>query len=450
MGTTVRTRNPLAAGRTALIGGWRSRRQLRRGSWRRRVRLALLFLLIVVAFPSEGYLGAARTDLVVGQAVGGREFNLTAWEAQAVEQKVRDAVTPPGAGLTPQQEHDLVREYMAGVGRVAELTDKIEAAAAGLGEGDLAQQKADLAAELADLRSRQEANRPTVEHILQEQVSLVLDDLGFTTFGQVFPPVSFQFTESPNYLIISPRSRIRVQRGEYLDPAMPLSEMEQIEDAVADGLDVSTIIEGTGGFSSYPTMVLQYAVLSWVVDTVAHEWTHTYLVFRPLGWNYDSSGAMRTINETVASLVGGEVSDRVLARFYPELVNPEAWPRPLSMRADWLSKTPVQPTFAYSPFMRETRLQADKLLAAGKIAEAEQYMEARRQALVEQGYAIRKLNQAYFAFHGSYQTGAGAGGTDPIGGKLRALRLRSADLPEFLQTVARFTRGEDLDAALGT
>ena len=98
-------------------------------------------------------------------------------------------------------------------------------------------------------------------------------------------------------------------------------------------------------------------------------------------------------------------------------------------------------------FMRETRLQADKLLAEGKVTEAEQYMESRRQELVKHGYAIRKLNQAYFAFHGSYAVGGAA--TDPIGGKLRALRARSASLPDFLRTVAAFSNPEDLDAALG-
>jgi hypothetical protein len=155
---------------------------------------------------------------------------------------------------------------------------------------------------------------------------------------------------------------------------------------------------------------------------------------------------MRTINETVASMVGAEVSQIVLEKFYPELVGPAPWPRPLTMREDWLSSKPVEPAFEFGAFMRETRLRADKLLAEGKVAEAEQYMESRRQELVDRGYAIRKLNQAYFAFHGSYAVGSGA--TDPIGGKLRALRARVSSLPEFLKTVSRFVRGEDLDAAL--
>ena len=96
--------------------------------------------------------------------------------------------------------------------------------------------------------------------------------------------------------------------------------------------------------------------------------------------------------------------------------------------------------------MRKTRLEADRLLVEGKINEAEQYMESQRRVLVENGYAIRKLNQAYFAFHGSYAVGAAA--TDPIGGKLRLLRRQAGDLVEFLRTVAKFSEPSDLDAAL--
>jgi hypothetical protein len=73
-------------------------------------------------------------------------------------------------------------------------------------------------------------------------------------------------------------------------------------------------------------------------------------------------------------------------------------------------------------------------------------MESRRKILLDQGVVIRKLNQAYFAFHGSYAVGPTA--TDPIGGKLRALRNRSTSLAEFLRTVARFTTPSALDAAL--
>jgi hypothetical protein len=222
--------------------------------------------------------------------------------------------------------------------------------------------------------------------------------------------------------------------------------MERIEAEVGGSLDRSTLVDGTGGFSSYPTMVLAYPVLEWVVDTVAHEWAHTYLMFQPLGWHYFDEGGMRTINETVASMVGAEIADAVIRRFYPELAGPAPWPRPLSMRGDWLAEGDIAPDFEYGAFMRRTRLAVEQMLAEGQVEEAEAFMEAQRQELVARGYNIRKLNQAYFAFHGSYAVGTAS--TDPIGGKLRALRQRVDSLAEFLQTVADFDEPADLDRAL--
>lgn len=424
------------------------RRTARRAILRRRAWLGLLLTLIILLIPSDGYLGEARLEWTILNAVSGERFDLAPWEVQAIGQKVRDLVHAPGATLPPQEQHNLVLAYMRDVRRVDALSGEIEAAAAGMGGGNLAQKQMDLQGELDQLRDVQEERRPTVERILEKQVASVLDELGLTAMGQVFPPVSFQFTESPNFMIVSPRDQIRVEESVHLDPTMPLNQIETIEAEVTAKMDRSTLIEGTGGFSSYPTMVVQYASLSWVIDTVAHEWAHTYLMLRPLGWNYGSSGGMRTINETVASIFGGEVSRMVIEKYYPDLTGPFSWPRPLSMRPDWLSVTPVEPTFEFGAFMRETRLEADKLLAEGKVTEAEQYMEARRLKLVAQGYGIRKLNQAYFAFHGSYAVGASA--TDPIGGKLRALRLRAGSLPAFLRIVARFNDPADLDAALTT
>ena len=49
-------------------------------------------------------------------------------------------------------------------------------------------------------------------------------------------------------------------------------------------------------------------------------------------------------------------------------------------------------------------------------------MEQRRQLFVENGYYIRKLNQAYFAFYGAYaDVPGGAAGEDPVGPAVRAL-----------------------------
>ncbi len=405
--------------------------------------LALLLLWIALALPADGYGGQARIDLVLRQAIGGDGFRLVAWEAQALVGEARDLIAGPATGLSAAAQHDLVVTYFDAIAAIGRLEAQIERIYADPKQADPGAAAAPLQAELDRLRGEQARRRPAVEQILSRQVTTILAEEGLTTLGLVWPPVSFQFAESPNYLIVSPRHRIAVEKGIYLDPTLSVARMEQIERQVEAGLGVSALVEGTGGFSSYPTMIVEYAGLEWVISTIAHEWVHTYLAFRPLGWRYYDSGAMRTINETVASIVGDEVGRRVVERFYPEKAAPASWPQPRSLRPDPAAK----PEFSFGVFMRETRLTVDKMLAAGKIEEAEAYMEARRRELAEHGYFLRRLNQAYFAFHGSYAVGPAA--TDPIGGKLRLLRRQAGSLAEFVRIVSRFTTAADLDAALG-
>ena len=85
--------------------------------------------------------------------------------------------------------------------------------------------------------------------------------------------------------------------------------------------------------------------------------------------------------------------------------------------------------------------EEDELLAQGKIEEAENYMEAERLKLVEKGHNLRRLNQAYFAFHGSYALSPTS--VDPTGPELRQLRAASDSLKDFLDTVGWLNSYED-------
>jgi hypothetical protein len=97
--------------------------------------------------------------------------------------------------------------------------------------------------------------------------------------------------------------------------------------------------------------------------------------------------------------------------------------------------------------MRRIRLHVDELLAKGRVVEAEDYMEQERQKLVAAGHRLRRLNQAYFAFHGSYATSPAS--VDPIGPWLRQLRAQSGSLKGFLDQVSRMRSLEDLLRAVG-
>jgi hypothetical protein len=93
--------------------------------------------------------------------------------------------------------------------------------------------------------------------------------------------------------------------------------------------------------------------------------------------------------------------------------------------------------------MRAIRLAVDSYLERGEVEEAERFMEEGRQTLAAMGYHIRKLNQAYFAFHGCYPDAPAS--VSPVGEQVATLRARSGSLGEFLETVAQISRPEDLD-----
>ena len=224
--------------------------------------------------------------------------------------------------------------------------------------------------------------------------------------------------------------------------------MEQqvlLEKQVDKGLNVSSLVVPVGGIGSYPTMIERTTALDWLVDTIAHEWTHNWLTQRPLGLNYETSPELRTMNETTAAISGNEISQIVLRRYYPDLV-----PRygPQAEQAG-LPDRPASQVFNYRVEMHTTRVHVDELLAGGKISEAEAYMEQRRQFFWDNGYPIRKLNQAYFAFYGAYaDVPGGAAGEDPVGPAVRALRAQSSSLATFLKTIARMSSFKQLQDAL--
>ncbi len=157
------------------------------------------------------------------------------------------------------------------------------------------------------------------------------------------------------------------------------------------------------------------------------------------------------MNETTASITGNEVGTYVVKKYYPELYVPPPPPAPPSSNP---APTPTPdpntpPPFDFRAEMHTTRVHTDELLAAGKIDEAEAYMEQRRQLFWQNGYLIRKLNQAYFAFHGAYaDVPGGAAGEDPVGPAVRALREQSPSLADFVNTIAWMTSFDQLKQAI--
>jgi hypothetical protein len=409
-----------------------------------RWKLALLAAVLLIGLASEGP-PPTRLDTRIERLLIDERFDFAGWEVEALLGKLAQALLAPQRYMDETARHDFFLDYLGLVAEIQRLDWEIQRAYADPAVEGPEAATVELRGALAALRADEEAQQPLAEAILEEQTASILLDEGFGMLGQEFPPVGAHFTPLPLMLVVSPRDRIERIFSLSLRHGLGVARREAIEEQVDASNDVSSLVTGIGGLAAYPAMLLESSSLNWLADVSAHEWTHHYLTLRPLGWNYDASPEARTINETVASIVGKEAGRRMVARYYPELLPPE--PEPAPEEAEEAEEEP--PAFDFRAEMRETRIQVDELLAQEKITEAEAYMEERRQEFVAQGHYIRKLNQAYFAFYGAYADEPGAAGEDPIGPAVQELRARSPDLRTFVAWVARVTTLADLEALLG-
>ena len=162
---------------------------------------------------------------------------------------------------------------------------------------------------------------------------------------------------------------------------------------------------------------------------------------------------MRTINESAASIIGKDVGLEVIRRYYPDFYFPP--PEPVETADDDSDEasepqpvpTPDPNVFDFRREMGKTRVEVDRLLEEGQIEEAEAYMEARRQIFVAEGYNLRVLNQAWFAFNGAYaDLGGGAAGRDPVGPLVTDIREASGSTRAFMLNIAGVTSLAELQA----
>ncbi|MGD1119162.1 MAG: hypothetical protein ABR886_06700 [Dehalococcoidales bacterium] len=285
--------------------------------------------------------------------------------------------------------------------------------------------------------------RDNVQRIIGLQLKDILKQDGVTNpfhgiFGLTFPPVLFELTAPPHLLIISPRDRIFEIRSILLRQNLTTDQMDKIE-TQAEKSGYSALVVELGGLgATVPSFVNSQMSLHDVLNDAAEEWLHQYLAFKPLGFRYalDLLGVSRsqdiiTMNESVAGTVSQEIGSQVYDKYYK------------SYFAAPGNQTSVAPAFDFNTAMRQIRQTVDADLASGQIDQAEQYMNEQRDYLQTQGYFIRKLNQAYFAFYGTYADLPAY--TNPIGSAIQNVRDHSASLKDFLNRMASVTSVSELD-----
>ena len=381
------------------------------------------------------------------------EFDYPTWVWNATWDKVEQAAIGSPYLFARSTNKEIVLDYLRTTQQLMQSESRLEQIFADPNITNKESDSAYLRAQRDQLIARQTQLAPFAESVLQSQVSNGFAEHGLAAGGQTIPPLLYHTSSTPLALIVSPRDHIEQTTNISILPTLTLDQQIKLEDDVARTLNVSTLVVPVGGIGVYPTMVMETTDLRWMLNTISHEWTHNYLSLRPLGINYGTTPELRTMNETTASIAGDEMSAWAMQKYYPEML--ASVPGRDLIRFPHPSLPSIGPAADTAPFdfraeMHETRVKADELLAQGKIEEAEAYMEQRRQFFWDNGYLLRKLNQAYFAFHGAYaDVPGGAAGEDPVGPAVRALRAQSSSLEDFVNTIAWMTSFDDLKAAIG-
>ncbi len=397
----------------------------------------LILIPLSISFLIYHYAIADSFNRQFNQIVKPYIFDIGKWEVITLSTEISSFFN--NETEVSDEDTAIVEVYFSNLERIRRLEAEVAAITSGVWQGDLSA----LEDELNEILQQNQAIVGTVELVLEKQIREALTDQGvlnpweeYTDYHGHFPPVNFILDTPPRVLVISPRDRIERMRETTLFPDIDPLDVENIETQITE-LGVSALVVEVGGMATYPYYVTDRADLRYVVNTITEEWLHQYLAFKPLGSLYvlDLAGIKRnfdivTMNETLAGMVSVEIGTIIYEKYYSS-GGTEDTPQPSDESA-----------FDFGKEMREIRRAVDEYLARGEIVQAEGFMEQKRQYLIENGYYIRKLNQAYFAFHGAYADSPTS--INPIGIEMRQLREQSDSLKDFLETVAEMTTRQEL------
>ena len=272
-------------------------------------------------------------------------------------------------------------------------------------------------------------NESAIEKELSRRVTQALDQLDLSIveipFLDIFPPVTVELAIPPKYVVISPRDRIEHVDGYLVKQDLTSEQIDDLEKDIEMSGEHSAYAVRISGIATYPALIDDNLSYQRTVFAVAHEWIHHYLAFFNLGKIYFSGGA--AINETVADIAAGEITDVVLRNYPPR---------------DEPGKMVEGKLFDYK-LLRDLRQDVDGLLLAQELRAAEKLMLTKRLAWCEEfNWCPRRINQAYLAWVDQYS--ARDGSQNIVGQQLTNIRLATGSLHDFLVVVREINSSESL------
>ncbi len=401
-------------------------------------RLLLVALILITCISGSSCQQQDDFDSVLNDIVGPYRFSIVEWELKTLTGELEEIIFN-GVDYTADDTL-VVIEYFSLLGDISGLENQISYLKDEVSSTELDSLKE----QLEILKERKNSLKKGVEKILELQIRETLRQLDIylgdnAAINIDFPPVNFSLESPPHLLVISPRDNIVRMKEIILLQDLTIDEIDYIESEV-EKLGYSSIVVQVGGMATFPSFVTNNSSLKFTLSTAVEEWLHQYLFFKPTGFLYAlnllgvyDDDNISTINETIAGIASDEIASILYQNYYAGYFEEGG-------QTD--SEGAEDTGFDFYEEMRNIRIEVDNLLANGEIEKAESFMEEKRLYILSQGYYIRRLNQAYFAFYGTYASSPSS--VNPIGDMLWELREKSEDITEFLEITSNIKNIEDL------
>ena len=365
-------------------------------------------ILIFLLFYKDVNLNINSYNLIISNY----KYNLVQWEIENIFDKWINKLTSPLFNNYKKENHEIVQDYFNNKRKILNSNKNFK----------------NIDSETYNLQIEISENTDVVEEFIESTLSTVISNQNIDLiFGMQFPPVDIRLIDLPKLLVISPRNKIERIDDILIKPEIKFNDVSYIEKKILYEENLAAIVLDIGGIATYPSSIPNSRNLKEVFIISGHEWIHHYLFFTKLGQNMFNSEEMRILNETLASRVAEELwiyIDQYISENYDLHLNDENYDD-FNQNHDNL--------FNFKYEMNKTRIETELLLKDNKIIEAEKFMERRRQIFVENGYNIRKLNQAYFAFYSSYADSSAS--NTSIGDELDEFRKYYNSLESFILAI---------------
>ncbi len=366
-------------------------------------KLAISALLLIISMLSVSCRQSDDVNRTMDKIIDPYRFSIAQWEINTLTGELEDALFERSSYTIDDSQavvdfFKLVEELSGLEFQISYYKDQIDE-----------EEMTILENRLADLKQQRDLLKNGIEDILSLQIRETLKQLDLYLYNDItgidipFPPINFSLESPPNLLIVSPRDSIYRMKEVILLQDLTQDEIDYIETEI-DKLGYSSIVLRVGGMATFPSFVTNNAGLEFTISTAVEEWFHQYFFFQPSGFLYASNllglysdNDISTINETIAGIVSDEIASMIYQNYYAAYYETD-----VSVYEEDTSADPEDSAFDFYKEMRNIRIAVDNYLAAGEVGQAEAFMEEKRLYILSQGYYIRRLNQAYFAFYGTY------------------------------------------------